>query len=254
MEPHVSADLTRANHRTVFIYLTAGDGGLDENYWKSRESAALSSIRYRLASLRTDRWLEDSFDVAGHQITRYQTPDRGIQSYHLRLPDGNMAGTGWTRYGKESLARLHEGKIDTIRAVDGSTRYAGWHEVVNTVEAVAINGMDGAGKVIIHHPEWEPQHTPHDHNDHRKTGQCVRDGGLPGIYECWAYQGYNISSMPGELTPEELFWKTGMFVAYDKEMLDRTGKTTIAEDQMYLQWCRSRPCYRVLEPPGIPQR
>ena len=55
---------------------------------------------------------------------------RNTVAYFLRLPDGNPEGTGYPGTGNRSLKLFAEGRIGTFAAIDGSTSYEGWSELV----------------------------------------------------------------------------------------------------------------------------
>jgi hypothetical protein len=56
------------------------------------------------------------------------------------------------------------------------------------------------------------------------------------------FVGYTLnSSMNEKLTQKELFWKAGMFAAYEKAVFDLARYSTLHESMdIYEKWCLSR--------------
>ena len=70
----------------------------------------------------------------GHPI--YRVSYRNTVSYFLRVPDGNPLGTGYSDTGFQSLKRLADGENNMLSAIDGSTVYHGWSDLIATVRAI----------------------------------------------------------------------------------------------------------------------
>jgi hypothetical protein len=64
----------------------------------------------------------------------------GELQQHRRIfparPDGNASGAGYSETSFQSLKRLASGENDVLRAVDGSTTYHGWNDLVATVRSI----------------------------------------------------------------------------------------------------------------------
>src|SRR2546422_11650188 len=70
-------------------------------------------------------------------------------SIFMRLPDGNTDGLGFSSTGFQSLAKLRDGSISSIAAVDGSATYGSWQGLELTIGAnVTTYTMDDATKTI----------------------------------------------------------------------------------------------------------
>jgi hypothetical protein len=100
---------------------------------------------------------------------------RNTVSYFLRLPDGNIEGEGFPDTGFQSLLRLHDGAIKTMTAVDGSTVYRGWDDLVRTVRAIVDAERDRTPLVQINIAETDPAINPGDHVDHLMTAHAALD-------------------------------------------------------------------------------
>ncbi len=141
MNPNAFNDVTGGSRKTVFIHVTAGDAGLGAGsggrkhpFYLARENGALQAIRFMVDADKTpikDSEGPVSFD--GHSI--YRVRYGNAVSYFLRLPDGG-SGTGFEGTGFQSLKRFANGDIGAMSAVDGSTSYQGWKDLVTTVQHI----------------------------------------------------------------------------------------------------------------------
>jgi hypothetical protein len=132
MNPSAFEDVLGGAAKTVFVHVTAGDAGHCAGtigrhwpYFLARENGAENAIRF-MTGIEHDP-VEPMIAhpvINGHPIYRVNYGKR--VAYFLRLPDGNLSGTGYEQTGWQSLRRLHEGTNTVLAAVDGSTVYRGW--------------------------------------------------------------------------------------------------------------------------------
>lgn len=143
----------------TFIHLTAGDAGRDDGWWQAREAAALAAMGLEGTTAK-------SVTMRGHAIA---TRERGpIVAHFLRLPDGMPDGRGSARR-DASLSRLRdEGR--PLPAIDGSTSYATWDDLVETIAAVVAAAGTGATLCAT---EYRRDRNPEDHADHIATADLV---------------------------------------------------------------------------------
>src|SRR3954463_13083086 len=86
----------------------------------------------------------------GSEVARINRCTLGkTTSYFLRLPDGKRNGAGFPRYRNESLRKLRMRTIRSITAVDSSTAYRSWDDVVATVRELA-QPSGTAEETVIH--------------------------------------------------------------------------------------------------------
>jgi hypothetical protein len=179
MNPQAFDDVLSATTKTVFIHLTAGDAGLGVAtagrrfaYYLARENGAEVAVRFMADAGR--------FPVAqaaapmlfnGHPI--YRIAYRNTVAYFLRLPDGNPKGTGYAETGNQSLQRLATDQISTLAAVDGSTTYYGWTDLVSTMRNIIDYERGNAASVALNVPEPDLRINPNDHSDHLMTAKAA---------------------------------------------------------------------------------
>jgi hypothetical protein len=242
---HAAAE---AGEPIVFIYATAGDAGNDANYWQSREAAATASQSVLSGQpFASSSWACDQQTVNGHQIRRCSY--KNFTAYFMRGPDGSRTGCGYDMHGRQSLSRLMGICEPTgpMAAIDGSTIYANWPDFWQTLRAIVTQETSShqASNVWINAPDYDKANNPDDHPDHVAVGQAVKCAADGGGAKCGAatmakamwntrwYVGYDIMKLPKNATPSEFTIKSGMYMAYDREMWDQWDSR---------QTCKNGPC------------
>lgn len=208
MVPAISTDIS-AGRCLVTVYVTAGDAGAGSAYWQGRERGARAASA-RMAGV-ADSWTRTTISVAGHPVvqdTLNGAPN--VRLVFLRLPDGGD-GAGYPSTGQQSLQRLWQSTISSIRAVDGSatysrsgliTTFAGLMATFRPVEVRTHDYLGTFGST--------------DHSDHFATAYFVREGHYryPYRHRLTGYRGYRIDSLPANLTAEQADAKLATFLAY----------------------------------------
>ncbi len=179
MNPSAFEDVSKGAAKTVFVHVTAGDAGLGTGrggrkfpYYLARENGAESAIRFMAdadASPAVAR--EEHIALNGHSL--YRIAYRNTVSYFLRVPDGNLQGTGYEHTGYQSLARLARGDNNVLAAIDGSTVYRGWSDFVATLHAILVHERGAERLMQINAAELDPRINPHDHSDHLMTARAA---------------------------------------------------------------------------------
>jgi hypothetical protein len=211
MNPSAFQDVLDSNTKSVFVHVTAGDAGLGTKsggrrhpLYLARENGAECAIRFMADS--DDRppvdELASPMTFHGHPIHRMSY--RNTVAYFLRVPDGNPAGTGYADTGHQSLKRLADGQIDTLSAIDGTTSYRGWRDLVATLQTIIDFERGLAPSVQLHVAELDPVVNPDDHSDHLMTAKAALDAadGLAGTRRLH-YVGYASAKLPDNLSPQD---------------------------------------------------
>ena len=143
-------------------------------------------------------------------------------AYFLRLPDGNGDGGGFPGTGSVSLSKLFDGRISTLRAVNGSTTYRGWSDLVNTVAAIVSREASGSPNVWLNVNDPNSSFNPGDHADHTATGSLA--AAVQPLRPCVnvAYHvGYATAGLQN-LPVEDVLNKSGSFAALTSGLADRS--------------------------------
>lgn len=247
MQPNACKDLVAPDSKVVFIITTAGDAGAAQTYWAAREEGLKSSIRFCLAPLATLSQYSGSREFNNYSIGCWSV--NNAICYFLRLPDGNLDGNGFSAYHYQSLGKLRSGQISTITAVDCSATYSSWFDFYTTLQKLIISESDNISNIWINYINPDTGTNPNDHPDHITTGQAVQSMTNISALKQALFVGYNVSNAPDNLHQNDLFWKAGMFAAYEKAVFDGSGYSTLNEGiQTYLAWCLSSPGFITINP------
>jgi hypothetical protein len=218
MNPSAFQDVLDGAAKTVFVYVTAGDAGLGTGrggrrwpYYRARENGAQDAVRFMAdTDHEPARRVESRIALNRHNIFRMEY--RNTVSYFLRVPDGNIKGEGFEDTGFQSLLRLRKGAIQTMTAVDGSTAYRGWDDLVQTVRAIVDAERGYAPLVQINIAETDQTINPDDHADHQMTAQAALDAvtDLPCVRRV-SYVNYHSSKLPENLTAQQRDMESSVF-------------------------------------------
>jgi LmbE family N-acetylglucosaminyl deacetylase len=203
----------RSGNHGVFLYLTAGDDGRDSAYWQTRERAALQSTRIVAAIPVTAPLACSAVEIHKHSIRKCTVGN--TESYFLRLPDGKRDGKGFARNGYRSLRKLRANPSSEMSAIDASTSYRGWTDLMATVGAI----IDGdSTTVTIHTSDPSIFRNPHDHFDHRMAGLLVADLRKQRKLAAMYYVGYALATRAANRSNDQTQAKISLLLAYDREM------------------------------------
>jgi hypothetical protein len=238
MYPNVYKDLVATCSKVVCIITTAGDAGADQKYWAAREEGSKSSLRFCLAPLAPISQSSGWKELNNHTINYWSA--NNATCYFFRLPDGNLDGNGFSTHNFQSLSKLRLGQISTITAIDNSAIYPSWSDFYTTLQTIIVLESNGISNILINYLNPDMSINPNDHPDHITTGQAVQAMSIIPSLRQALFVGYNVSNALGNLPQTDLFWKAGMFAAYEKAVFDGSGYSTLHENiDTYLGWCLS---------------
>lgn len=231
-----AADASSSSVRTVWIIVTAGDAGRDTNWWQAREAGALASME-RAAGFVPGAFpsgcyhTTDKPTINGHTVVRHKLIDgsANVRSvmYLLRLPDGNVDGSGFASASYESLLKLMNSTISTIHAVDGLATYTGISDVMYTLDAIMTSERNATNPSV--HP-WlnaneysgmrNTNDSTEDHTDHRVLGSVLASFAYYNGYNRLWWKSYTVQSDPNKtvLSGSDYTNKVNLFEAYTAAM------------------------------------
>ena len=212
----VVAERVRTGRPVVFIYLTAGDDGRDSLYWTTRERGALESTRVATAAAADTAFGQCSTTRALEHVIRRCTVGN-TESYFLRLPDGRRDGMGFAGHSYQSLRKLRGKRITSMSALDGSTAYDGWADLLTTVATLVGEGSADRA-VTLHTSDPSVVVNPHDHFDHRMAGLLVAESRRKHRWSVVYYTGYALASRAANRSRDQARQKVALFQAYDAVM------------------------------------
>lgn len=218
MNPDINSAL-KEGHCIRTIYLTAGDGGGDQFYWLGREQGSEAAYSAMLNS--SALWVKRIVQLAPHAYVMISHPmsDYRVSLIFMRLPDGNINGSGFKRYLYQGLARLESGKVNVIDSVDNQSSFTSTQltdalvSLMKTYQPVEIRTQ--ANFVSKIYP---------DHSDHMAVGRYVKRAYAK--YEAQQFEnnvqiplkyyiGYPARGLPAIISGAELILKEKIFDAYN---------------------------------------
>ena len=218
MNPSAFEDVANGAAKTVFVHVTAGDAGLGIGlggrkfpFYLARENGAETAIRFMAdADGAPGERIAGSVSFNGHKI--YRVSYRDTVGYFLRVPDGHWSGDGYYETGFESLKRLSTDENDILRAVDGSTTYHGWDDLVSTLNAIIVYERGKASLVQINVAETDTRINPRDHSDHLMTARAALDAAktLSCVRRVF-YVDYASSQLPQNLNAQQRDMESSVF-------------------------------------------
>jgi hypothetical protein len=240
--------------KTVFVHVTAGDAGAGMGfngrrfpYYRARENGAETAIRFMADADSIPGERSDSYvEFNGHRI--YRVIYRHTVSYFLRVPDGNPFGGGYLDTNFQSLKRLAAGENNDLAAIDDTTVYHGWSDLVATVRAILLYERGKAGLLQVNAAELDPRLNPRDHSDHLMTAKAAYEAaaGLSCVRRV-SYVDYASMNMPPNLNAEDRDLESSAYavtlagiLAYDH------GASWHHYDESFV----GRNYFRVVEPKG----
>jgi hypothetical protein len=254
MNPAAFEDVNGAASKTVFIHVTAGDdglgigsGGREYPYYLARENGVLTAIRFMADADRSPiNDLDGTIIFNGHKIFRVAYPT--TIAYFLRLPDGNASGAGFPGTGFQSLTRFAAGEINTLSAIDNSTSYRGWNDLVTTVREIIQYERGQAPLIQLNVADPDPTINPGDHSDHLMTAKAALDAAsnmscVRRVY----YVDYASAKLPPNLNGQQRDMKSAVFaVTLEGVIAFDHGTSWHHYDQSFV----GRNYFRVEEPRG----
>lgn len=218
MNPSAFQDVINGAGKTVFVHVTAGDAGLGigsggrkHPFYLARENGAETAIRFMADAddIPAER-IAGPMSFNGHSI--YRVSYRNTVSYFLRVPDGSPQGTGYYGTGFQSLKRLADGDNNILSAIDGSTIYRGWSDLVSTVRKIVDFERGRAGTVQLNVAELDARINPGDHSDHLMTAKAALDAvrDLACVRRV-SYVDYASSRLPENLDAQQRDMESSVF-------------------------------------------
>jgi len=250
------ADVSDPSNKILFIYTTAGDGGLETlGKWESRERGAMASIRSMLPKKPVS---SEIISCNGHPIVRYSCEN--TRSYFMRLPDGNMNGDGFKATNNTSLKKLYDNNVP-ITAVDKSTTYNNQQNFLMTLIHIIMletpSHLEEIEPPWINVSDYDLDLNPRDHSDHHYTSLTVYNiANLPLgkiRYRSALYVTYASEHKAPNLDGIPLTHKRNVFDAYKKAAVeemalngedgDQLSKNYEAEWKLWgnRSYCRTKP-------------
>lgn len=189
LNPDILRDV-RAGRCVRTLFVTAGDAGNPYPDSILREKAPEASYA-RMAGV-ANSWQTVADDgVPGHALVVEQLAGApNVSIAFLRLPDGFPSGQGSAAYQGQSLAKLWNGAIPSLTAVDGANTYtrAG---LISTLTAMMVDVQPATIRTM----DYVSPITDADHSDHFMSGAftlAAETQYTGGSHTLMSYLGYAV--------------------------------------------------------------
>ena len=256
MNPDAFHAMNEPHEKAVFVHVSAGDAGLGVSgeptpYYLAREEGALRAIRFmanaanETAALGADTKPE-AVERAGHQVARHSYAN--AVAYFLRVHDGFIVNGSNYQEHPQALERLRTGASSETQAIDGSTRYSGWSDLVATLEAIVASERVPGAELNFHIAELDEDRNPGDHPDHRAVAFAMEEvaAHLP-CARVSRHGEYATRGRKANVTGENYLIDVGTWAATASGLSDgHAGSTWGAEHNSWL----GRDYHRTQEPRG----
>jgi LmbE family N-acetylglucosaminyl deacetylase/NOL1/NOP2/fmu family ribosome biogenesis protein len=203
--------------RTVF--LTAGDAGMSESYWKGREAGSRAAYAEMAAVANT--WTASKITANSRKIQlETLNGNSNVSQVNMRLPDGSNPGTGYTSTGNQSLAKLWRSQhsepagltpISQINAIDGSASYD-YEDLIETLSALIAEFEPD----VISTQDYVGKFGEGDHSDHIATAYFTNlaDASYRDEHVLVSYMDYQTRFQAQNVFPPLLETKSQVYLTY----------------------------------------
>ncbi|GAA5874766.1 hypothetical protein JCM1840_000427 [Sporobolomyces johnsonii] len=193
--PDLLTDYEASNCITT-VFLTSGDAGAGITYASSREAGNEAAAAEMMGV--ADNWVDFNATFGGQPVLiRTLTAAPQIQKVWVRLPDGDVDGSGYAVTGYESLRELYFGDIGTITTITGSATFT-----LATLQQMISQILAAREPSFVRTLDYLSQFDGGDHSDHLTVGRIT--AGLVGTYASNAtfagYMGYPIQNLAPTLS------------------------------------------------------
>jgi LmbE family N-acetylglucosaminyl deacetylase len=193
------------------VHLTAGDDGMGESYWGSRESGIEAAYAQMAGANNT--WTTSALTVGTHQIVLDTLSTMAnVTVAFMRLPDGGYPyGEGTAMYNYQSLMQLWQGSESSITAVDGSTSYL-YQDLINTLASI----MSSFQPQLIVVQDYVNTFGDGDHMDHYAAAQFAQSAHnlYTTTHSFVGYLGYGTTALATNVSGTLLSTKQSTFYTY----------------------------------------
>jgi LmbE family N-acetylglucosaminyl deacetylase len=221
MNPDLLRDL-KAGHCVRTVYMTAGDAGLDQFYWLSREQGSTAAYDTMLGLPKDTVWVRRIVKLPHGQYISVVNP-RGsavVSLIFMHLPDGGVRGGGFSTSHYENLARLKAGSIGRLHTVDNQSSYT-----ASQLQDALISIMQTYHPAEVRTQSKQFGRYFHDHSDHMAVGAFTAQAHAEYVKQQFEglvsiplkfYLGYPTHESPENVGGTELQEKTAAFLEYAK--------------------------------------
>ena len=227
LSPDLLADI-RSGRCVTTVYLTAGDANLGSSYWKGREDGVRAAYSQMVGS---GSWSNGNVGVGNKRLA--SSSMKSVTLVFMRLPDGNWDGSGFSNNSNESIKKLWQGNISSVRAVDGSATYSK-SELISVLAGLMNNFRPDRIKT----QNYVDGYSGEDHSDHFTAAYAAVEArkqyNLANTLT--GYLGYATSSRGANVGGSDLTSKRNAFFAYANHDSNVCNSLSACSSSSYGAW------------------
>jgi len=202
INPAISDDLA-AGRCVTTLFVTAGDAGRGQTYWRARERGSMAA--YAQMAGKPNTWTENTLTVAGRAVHRAVLTGSPVTLLFLRLPD--RVG-GWPL---QTVQQMWLNPAAGVKALD--TRQAYTRTIMlNLLTAVMVAYQPVAVRTL----DFAGTYNDGDHDDHHSAAYFTyaAQQRYTTAHTITGYLGYGVDKHPANLTSAQHDAKMATFMAY----------------------------------------
>ena len=192
------------------IFLTAGDSGAATDYWQSREFGVQAA--YAQMCGVANSWTQADAGITDCSIPIFTlTKHPSVSLAFIRLPDGNINGSGFSSTHYQSLQQLWMDSISTIDTLNGSSSYSK-ATLISTLTSLMLSFQPDQ----INTQNYTGTYGDGDHSDHHSVAYFVHAATqqYTSPHSLSGYENYTTSFRRANITGTDLTAKQNAFYAY----------------------------------------
>jgi len=209
------------------VIVSAGDSGRGMDFVRVREQGSDAAYA-SMAGISTS--FSDSYATFGGQsvLIRTSTAQPGLQRVILRLPDGNVDGSGFSANGQQSLQKLYQGSIPSVKSVDGRVTFT-----LATFKQAISQIISARRPSSIRTQDYESDYDTGDHSDHLTVARITAEG-----RSVTGFAGYGIANLPVNvpMSSNAFAGKSKAFYAYGNFDTTVCSSTPSCQGTNELNW------------------
>ena len=160
----------------------------------------------------SNSWTQSDAGVTEHPIPVFTLAGQtNISLAFMRLPDGDVNGSGFASDNYQSLEKLWTGSIQTMIAVDGSSSYT-----LSTLTGTLVALMSSFQPSQVNTMDYLGTYGDGDHSDHHTVGYLTKSAVAQynSSTTFTGYEGYPITNLPANLSDADQTAKQTTFFTY----------------------------------------
>ena len=217
--------------RTVFV--TAGDDGQGPGYWLSREDGAEAA--YAEMAGVADTWSQSDAGISGHPMPLMTlVADPQVSLVFMRLPDGDVDGSGFASTDFESLQKLYQGTISEMTTVDGTSSYT-----KTGLTFALLSLIDASTPDRIDTQDFAGTFGDGDHSDHHVVAYLTRDASrayTTSTHTLVGYMDYLTENEPANVSGTDITEKSNAWYTYAADDPDVCATPSACQGTAYGTW------------------